>query len=218
VSDATWRRADDGLFPAHRAKTFIDAVVAIAMTLLILPLMESVGVVAAKGEGAAQWLDGHAGQLFGFVLSFTIIAMFWMNHHRLFARVERVSVVLLWIAMAWLLSIVWLPVVTAMVGQMRSGDRLLITMYIGSMLVTSALSLCTRLYVRAHPALHDIGPDHILAGIATDLSMILLFAASLALALIVPIVSYYALLLMFLTGPVQRLFRRILGVRTASRA
>ena len=33
------------LFPAERSAAFVDAVVAIAMTLLILPLMESVGDV-----------------------------------------------------------------------------------------------------------------------------------------------------------------------------
>ncbi len=33
--------------PAERLKAFCDAVVAIAMTLLILPLMESVGDAAA---------------------------------------------------------------------------------------------------------------------------------------------------------------------------
>ena len=32
-------------FPAEQARAFADAVVAIAMTLLILPLMESVGDV-----------------------------------------------------------------------------------------------------------------------------------------------------------------------------
>ena len=34
------------LYAAERPKAFFDAVVAIAMTLLILPLMESVGEVA----------------------------------------------------------------------------------------------------------------------------------------------------------------------------
>ncbi len=36
---------DEKLYAAERPKAFFDAVVAIAMTLLILPLMESVGDV-----------------------------------------------------------------------------------------------------------------------------------------------------------------------------
>ena len=39
---------------AERLKAFIDAVVAIAMTLLILPLMESVGEVA-DASGTTLW-------------------------------------------------------------------------------------------------------------------------------------------------------------------
>ena len=61
---------------AERLKAFTDAVVAIAMTLLILPLMESVTDVGGEGGGVAEWLDDHAGQLFGFALSFVMIATF----------------------------------------------------------------------------------------------------------------------------------------------
>ncbi|KHK95200.1 hypothetical protein LK09_19815 [Microbacterium mangrovi] len=201
------------LFGAERAKAFVDAVVAIAMTLLILPLMESVNEAASQHESAWTWVLGHTGQLFAFVLSFGIIAMFWVDHHRVFSRVERVSVPLLWITMAWLLSIVWIPVVTAMVGQMSSRDRVLISMYIGSMILTSALALFTRLYLRSHPATHTIEPDRLLAGIAGEIATVALFALALVLALLFPEVSYYALFLMLLTGPLQRLFARMLGVR-----
>ncbi|WP_366521964.1 TMEM175 family protein [uncultured Microbacterium sp.] len=43
------------------------------------------------------------------MLSFALIAMFWLNHQRLFSGVEHVTSGLLWICMLWLLSIVWLP-------------------------------------------------------------------------------------------------------------
>jgi uncharacterized membrane protein len=217
VTDPPTAAKDDRLFGAARAKAFIDAVVAIAMTLLILPLMESVSEVAAKGEGAADWLASHGDQLFGFVLSFVIIAVFWMNHHRVFSRVHMVSTPFLWITMAWLLTIVWLPVVTAMVGQMASGDPLLTGMYIGSMLLTEVMSLFTLLYLRAHPRMHDIGHDRMLRWIAIALSMIVLFALSLVVALAFSVISYYALFLMFLTRPVAMAFSRLLRLRSGTR-
>lgn len=68
---------------------FTDAVVAIAMTLLILPLMESVGEASDAGDSAAEWLYAHDGQLLAFVLSFVIVAMFWRANHRLFEHIER---------------------------------------------------------------------------------------------------------------------------------
>ncbi|MDL9977993.1 TMEM175 family protein [Microbacterium sp. ASV49] len=207
--------AKEGLFGAERAKAFIDAVVAIAMTLLILPLMESVAEASAKGENAGAWVTGHTDQLFAFVLSFAIIAMFWINHHRVFTLVERVSTALLWITMGWLLSIVWLPVVTAMVGQMPSTDRVLISMYIGSMILTTVLGLATILYLRAHPSMHDISRDRVLRWIAVDLAMIALFAVSLLVAVLVPVVSYFALFLMLFTRPVQVMFARAIGAGRA---
>jgi uncharacterized membrane protein len=212
VTDPTTAEQDDRLYDAERAKTFIDAVVAIAMTLLILPLMESVSQVASKGGGAAQWFQGNADQLFGFALSFVIIALFWMNHHRVFSRVHLISPALLWITFGWLLTIVWLPVVTAMVGQMGAGDPLLTGIYIGSMLLTALMSVGTVLYLRAHPRMHDIGHDRMLRWIAMGLAMTVLFAASLVIAVVVPAISYYALFLMFLSRPVDMLFSRMLRV------
>src|SRR6478735_6009389 len=68
--------------PAERLKAFSDAVVAIAMTLLILPLMESVRDVAAHDLSTWEWLNENAGQLLSFALSFVLIANFWLTHHR----------------------------------------------------------------------------------------------------------------------------------------
>ncbi len=217
MTEPTIEPQTEGLFSAERAKAFTDAVVAIAMTLLILPLMESVSVVAAKGEGAAQWLEGHSDQLFAFVLSFVIIAVFWVNHHRVFSRVRLVSTALLWITIGWLLTIVWLPVVTSMVGQMSSNDPLLIGLYIGSMLVTELMSFATLLYLRAHPRTHEIGRDRMLRWIAFALSMLLRYAVALVLAVAIPAVSDWALFLLVLTGPVQSLFARMMGARPGPR-
>ena len=209
--------AKSSLFEADRAKAFVDAVVAIAMTLLILPLMESVSEAAASGAGPVEWFAEHTGQLIAFALSFVIIAMFWVNHHRLFTRVRQMSTPLMWITVGWLFSIVWLPVATAMSGQMPSDDPVVIAVYIGSMLLTSALSLATRAYLRLHPSLHTIDPDGERRGIAVDLAMITLFAASLALAIALPQVSYFALLMMWLTGPLQQVYSRLLRGRATRR-
>ena len=78
-----------GLDSAERMKFFTDAVVAIAMTLLILPLLESVSEAAKDGVDTATFLGDHGDQIFAFVLSFVIIARFWVSHERLFDSVER---------------------------------------------------------------------------------------------------------------------------------
>ena len=138
---ATEQAETRGLFGAERASAFIDAVVAIAMTLLILPLMESVSDIGDAGGTTLLWLAEHEQQLVSFVLSFVIIAMFWMFHHRLFVLVEAITSGLMWLLVGWLLTIVWLPVATAITGAMDDDDNLVKIVYVGSMIATAFFSL-----------------------------------------------------------------------------
>jgi len=203
-----------GLYSSERAKAFIDAVVAIAMTLLILPLMESVSDVAGAEHGAAHWYAEHGMQLVSFVISFAVIASFWVNHHRMFAGVQRVSSGLLWVCIAWLLSIVWMPVATAMTGLMSSDDPIVVIGYVGAMILTSLLMLAQRLVLAARPQLHDIPRDDLRRGMAVDITMAVLFALALVVAVTVTEIGYFALFLLMLTGLVaRRVVAPVLGVR-----
>lgn len=206
-SEESLRRAP---FRAERVGAFIDAVVAIAMTLLILPLMESVSDVAAAGDDTVRWLDQHAQQLISFVVSFVIIAMFWMIHHRLFTLVRAVTTPLMWLLVGWLLTIVWLPVATAISGAMDADDPWAKVVYIGSMIATSLFSLAIRFVLRRHPELHSQSPKLLGSGMAVDIAMALLFGVALALALLVPGVGYYAMFVMLLTSVLQRLLVRVI--------
>ena len=70
------------LYPVERMVFFTDAVVAIAMTLLILPLLESVTEAAAAGLSTREYVIEHDGQLVAFALSFVVISVFWRGHDR----------------------------------------------------------------------------------------------------------------------------------------
>lgn len=195
---------------AERAKMFTDAVVAIAMTLLILPLLDTVGDASSAGDTTGDWLAGNAESILVFVLSFVIIANFWMSHHRLFARVELVSDALLWISVAWMLTIVWLPVATALTGQLVS-NGLQRGIYIGTMTLTSAILLLAREYLRRHPELHSIPASALRSGLESDVIITAMFAVCLVIAVVFPAVGYYALLLMLLARPVHVLVSRVRG-------
>ena len=136
---------------AERLKAFTDAVVAIAMTLLVLPLIDTIGDASASGDSTADWIGANLDSILLFALSFVLIANFWISHHRLFAMVERVTDPLLWITVAWMLTIAWLPVATALTGQTRQ-DALQLVVYIGTMALTCVTLGCARLYLRAHPS------------------------------------------------------------------
>lgn len=196
----------------ERFTAFVDAVVAIAMTLLILPLMESVSEAASAKLSTAEFLGEHRGQLISFAVSFALIAMFWIEHHRVYAKVRSVSTPLILINVAWLFTIVWLPVATAMLGQMPM-DALQVTVYIGSLILTQLATLAAKVYLLRHPDMSDHPRAKLMSGIAGDVASTLLFGAALAVAVWVPDIGYFSLLLTLLTGPVSHLVGRALTAR-----
>lgn len=196
-------------FRTERFKAFVDAVVAIAMTLLILPLMESVSEAASGHMSTAEFLDEHSGQLLSFGLSFLLIATFWMGHHRQYRDVEWITPPLLWINVAWMATIVWLPVPTAMIGQMDT-DPLQAVVYIGTLIMTQVTTLAGWLYLSRHHELGTVSASTIRAGAIGDLAAIVLFSGALAIAVAASPNGYAGLFLLVLSGPASRLINRLL--------
>ncbi|MFT4215640.1 MAG: TMEM175 family protein [Micropruina sp.] len=217
--DAAERPGADGPAPeqqptarlasAERLKAFTDAVVAIAMTLLILPLMESVSEVAKEGGNAGDWVADNGDQLFSFALSFVLIAAFWLSHHRLFDRVHRVDGRLLVLTVVWMFTIVWLPVATAIVGQMHN-DPVQKTLYIGSLFATSVVMTGLGWYALRHPELHDMPRHSLRSGILADAIASVLFALAYLSTIAMPALSYYPMILLAVTGPLHSWLRRYL--------
>lgn len=196
------------LRPVERLVFFTDAVVAIAMTLLILPLLESVTDAAKEGLDTGGYLRAHDGQLVAFALSFVIIAAFWRGHDRLFEHVEKQDGVLLRLNVAWMFTIVWLPVATALIGALET-DRLQLAVYIGTMLATSLIALSMRWWLGRRPAL--VGPGFAATasaltapGVSTGL-----FALALVLAVTVPGLQFWSLLVLLLEPLVAAVLRRV---------
>ncbi len=195
------------LFTTERFKAFVDAVVAIAMTLLILPLMESVSEAAAQSLTTAEFFEEHAGQLFSFALSFLLIANFWMIHHQQYAQATSITRPLLWLNVAWMATIVWMPVPTAMLGQMHT-DALQQIVYIGTLMLTQLATLAGRVYLLRHPQLTTAPADRIRHGIAADVAATVLFALALAVALMLGPNGYFGLVLVSFTGMLASLLYR----------
>ncbi|WP_336648444.1 TMEM175 family protein [Microbacterium sp. MMO-10] len=195
------------ILSAERLKAFVDAVVAIAMTLLILPLMENVTELGREGKTTLEYLQEEQAPLWSFALSFLIIALLWINHHRVFDRVERVRIPLVWLQVGWMFTIVCLPVSTAMLGAMPTDSTQKIV-YIGSLLMSSLFMVATRVYLWRHPALHRIAPGSLRRGIVAEIVTATMFAISLIVSICVPAIGYSALFLLVLSDPIQALVAR----------
>lgn len=193
--------------PVERLVFFSDAAVAIALTLLILPLMDGVGEAADEGLDAFGYLGQNLSAVVSFVLSFVIIARFWRSHHRLFRTIEREAPGLFWLNMTWLLAIVFLPVATAITGAMPTG-RPQLTVYIGTMAV-AALSLTgMEMVAWRHPETWAEGAQLGRDTIHASWAMVILMIVALAVALLWPAIGYWALLLLLVARPVKLLLDR----------
>ncbi|MGR6964648.1 TMEM175 family protein [Geodermatophilus sp. URMC 61] len=196
-------RTDRGL---DRLITFLDAIVAIAITLLVLPLVD---VLPDEGEvvDLDALLVAEAGRFGAFALSFAVIAQLWLVHHRIVERVGSYDRPFVLVNLVWTLTIVLLPFATE-VTAVYGDERLAIAVYIGTMTVSSAcLTLLTLLLVR-RPYLRRAGADPA----EDDLPGALLTTGTFVLALVVgvavPAIGYLSLLLLLLPGPARRALPR----------
>jgi uncharacterized membrane protein len=198
-------RTERGL---ERLVFFTDAVAAIAITLLVLPLVD---IVPKPGEPAADLgvlLVTHTGQLFAFALSFVVIGRLWYAHHQVFEWVEGYNRAIVDLDLLWCLTIVLLPFPTAALGSVPT-TGLTVLLYSGTLTVSSlALALIVVVLTR-HPELVREGaplPRERLLRAAVPAG---LFLAATVLGTAFPDrVNFWPLLLLLLQGPVLALLRR----------
>jgi uncharacterized membrane protein len=188
--------------PSERMVFFSDAVVAIALTLLILPLADAVPEAAGKYADSYHLITENQGKIYSFLLSFVVIARLWVAHHRLFERVKAYNRRLMQANFGWLLTIVVLPFPTEMIGKFHD-DRFTASFYIATVLAANVLLFTMIMIVRGDPGLarNDEGiPDRQRFGAGLTMGLL---AVAFVLAAAVPNVGYFAILLLLLTSPIS---------------
>lgn len=91
---------------------FSDAVFAIAITLLIIDIRIPLHESFTSGQLLSA-IGDKAPELFGFIISFFIIAAFWKHHHSIFGYVIKYDQALIWLNLFFLFFIVLLPFSTS---------------------------------------------------------------------------------------------------------
>jgi uncharacterized membrane protein len=189
-----------------RLVAFTDAVVAIAITLLVLPLVAFVPEATGKGTDTTaalvRLLADHVPQLVAFALSFALIARFWWGHHRILEPVRSWSTALVLLDLAWVFLIVVLPLPTAIL-PLYDPWPVSFAFYGGVLLASSCCLTAMALLVHRSIATATTRVRLISSSCAT-----VAFAAALVLGLAVPPVHFWALTLLMLTPPFEVLLRR----------
>jgi uncharacterized membrane protein len=125
---------------------FSDAVFAIVITLLVLPLTAEIDLPEGNEGALAHVLDLWPTVL-TFLVSFLVVGQFWIAHHRTFGHVRASDHGLLWFNLVVLMTVAFLPFPAALLGA-RSipDDAFPVVFYAVSLTLTSAALTTTWLY------------------------------------------------------------------------
>lgn len=135
------RRATLGEMSPGRLEAFSDGVFAIAITLLVLDIrVPDRGLTGDYGLGAAL---AHAWpSYFAYLVSFLVIGIIWINHHRMFTAVRRVDRAVLFVNLALLLFVSALPFPTQLLAEYLtaggSSSHIAAAVYSGTMFAIGA--------------------------------------------------------------------------------
>jgi uncharacterized membrane protein len=191
---------------ADRLVTFSDAVVAIAMTLLGLPLVDLVPEAAAEGSAPVDIVLDNLVPIGSFVLSFLVIFRIWWVHHQLFTGVEVLSPFVMKANVVWLLSLLAVPFPAELVAT-YGDDAFVLAFYIGVLLVSSvSLAAMAVGLDRIGQPPEPAGP--LLPGI---LGNALCLAAAFLVVLVLPQAGYWPLVLLLVDRPALAVVRRAQG-------
>jgi uncharacterized membrane protein len=107
--------------PQERVTAFTDAAVAIALTLLVLPLVDDARSSVEEHASLSTMVRQSGDHFLAFTVSFLVIARFWRVHRRQYQALAHLDEGLVVLNLAWLFGIVFLPVPTALlVGSQNS--------------------------------------------------------------------------------------------------
>lgn len=185
---------------------FLDAIVAIAITLLVLPLAE-LSADLDEYDGVGDLLRDNQADLWAFLLSFAVIARLWFVQHEAVQHVVGYDRRVAQLMLCWALTIVVLPFPTTLVAQ-ASDDPATKLLYIGTILVSTIVLTLVEARLARRPDLTD---DEHSADPVNGAANVVMLLAALGISLALPVTGYFPLLLLV---PADRLadgWRRVRG-------
>jgi uncharacterized membrane protein len=201
----------------HRIEALVDGIFAVAMTLLVIELRLPEHLhVASDGElrsALAQLIPTFCSWL----VSFMVLAIFWLANHRLFSYLRHVDGALIGFTILMLGGVCLLPFASAINSQYASQLAQLI--YASTMILIGFGSLLVANHIYRHPQLcgHAMDKDSYRGVCVRTGGVILITALTVPLAGQYPGLANTAFLLLFALRPMNNMLTRYLQKRTQLR-
>jgi uncharacterized membrane protein len=177
------------VLPVERVFAIVDAVVAIAMTIILLDIRIRPGL----DDGTLrEELYRTLPDLWAFVLSVVVIGLFWRHHHMVMRHAARIDAPLLWLNFAFIAMVSLIPFPTAVLEDYVSkpvGPTLYAIVIAALALILVLMWL--HLIRQAGPAHAPITGTAKLRPLVMPLIVVIVFLASIPVALQTPTMAPY---------------------------
>jgi len=202
-----------------RVETLSDGIFAVAMTLLVLDIKSPENRNFETTSDLISYLAALEHSFAMYAISFFVLAIFWIAHHLLFHFVRHVDRRLLWLNIAFLLLVTFVPFSTDLLGD--HGHLTLPVLVYGINLLALGWLLVFQLrYLVVHP---ELATADLSAAIVAQMKRdILRYAAvplaSMAVSLVSPRTGMYMYLLLAIPTFAPSGLDRLLHPGAAARA
>ena len=143
---------DPGYLPLHRSEALTDGIFAVAMTLLVIELkLPDHGLIHSADDLVAA-LVALVPKAIAWTMSFFVLALFWIGHHRVFAFVRHADAKLVVLNLLQLAVVSLMPFSSALSGE-YGGVLLSQVVYSCNMALLGVTALLVLRHVHAHPEL-----------------------------------------------------------------
>ncbi|MFD5246890.1 TMEM175 family protein [Amycolatopsis sp. NPDC058340] len=161
--------------PPERLTMFIDAVIAIALTLLALELHVPAGDTT---EAMLSSVWDHGKEYLAFAVSFVVIAAHWRAHHEIFGYVRSLNSRLISLTLAWLFMQVLTPFATRVITADGAFPPRFSLYAIVQVLASSTFALIIREIRREHLYRTDAPPRAFVQNLVRSVCLAAVFGVS----------------------------------------
>ena len=135
-----------------RIEALADGIFAVAMTLLVLDIKSPANHKFESATNLLAYIVTLEHSFAMYAISFFVLAIFWIWHHLLFHFVRHADRRMLWLNIAFLLMVTFVPFSTDLLGD--QGHLLLpVVVYGANLLALGALLALQLRYLVSHPPL-----------------------------------------------------------------